>query len=200
MLIEYLIGFMTSAISAGGYLGIFVLMALESMIAPVPSEVVMPFAGFLVAGSRFSAPLVILVSSLGSIVGSIISYYIGLYGGREAVMRFGKYLLLEESHLVWTENWFKMYGEKTIFISRFIPVVRHLISIPAGIGEMSMKKFAAYTLLGATLWNTFLLYVGIKLKDNWSVVSGYSEKIDIVAAAIIIIFAGLFIAQRMKNR
>lgn len=198
MLLEYVVEFMTGIISAGGYAGVFILMALESMIAPVPSEAVMPFAGFLVAQGKLSTPLVIIAAALGSIAGSLASYYIGFYGGRKAVTKYGKYLLLEEKHLNWTENWFRAQGEKTIFISRFVPVVRHLISIPAGIGRMDKKKFLAYTLVGATIWNTFLLYVGIYLNEKWQLISRYSEKLDIIVVAIIVIAAVLYIRRAYK--
>lgn len=198
MLLEYLVGFATAVISAGGYVGVFILMALESMIAPVPSEVVMPFAGFLVAGAKFSATGVIIAAALGSVAGSLASYYVGLYGGREAVLKYGRYLLLDKKHLEWTEKWFASEGEKTIFISRFIPVVRHLISIPAGVGKMNPGKFAAYTLAGAAIWNTFLLYVGIKLSDKWQMVSGYSEKLDIAVGIVLVVLAVLFLIRKKK--
>lgn len=199
MLLEYLVEFMTGIISAGGYAGVFILMALESMIAPVPSEAVMPFAGFLVAQGNLSTIWVIIAAALGSIAGSLASYYIGFYGGRKMVSKYGKYLLLDESHLDWTENWFRAQGEKTIFISRFVPVVRHLISIPAGIGKMNKGKFLAYTIVGATMWNTFLLYVGIYLNEKWRMISQYSEKLDIVIAGIIVIAGALYFRKAYKK-
>ena len=162
MIAEFLIAYITAIIHKIGYFGIFILMVLESMIAPVPSEAVMPFAGFLVYSGKFNLFLTILASSIGSIIGSLLSYYIGFYGGRPFVMKLGRYLFLEEAQLDFTINFFKKYGAITIFISRFIPVVRHLISIPAGVGRMGIKKFVFYTLAGATLWNSFLIYVGMK--------------------------------------
>src|SRR3989344_8011520 len=127
MIVEKIVEYITLGMSAGGYFGLFVLMALESMIAPVPSEVVMPFAGYLVLQGRFDFFVALLVSSLGSIFGSVLSYYIGFYGGRPFILKYGKYFFIENEHLEWSENWFRKQGEKTIFISRFIPVVRHLI-------------------------------------------------------------------------
>src|SRR3989344_9038650 len=165
MIVEKIVEYITIGMSIGGYFGLFILMALESMIAPVPSEVVMPFAGYLVLQGRFDFWIVLLVSGLGSIFGSVLSYYIGFYGGRPFVLRYGKYLLLDKEHLEWTENWFRKQGNKTIFISRFIPVVRHLISIPAGIAKMAIHKFVIYTFLGATIWNFILLYAGFKLGE-----------------------------------
>jgi len=187
MIAEFLIAYITAIIHKIGYFGIFILMVLESMIAPVPSEAVMPFAGFLVYSGKFNLFLTILASSIGSIIGSLLSYYIGFYGGRPFVMKLGRYLFLEEAQLDFTINFFKKYGAITIFISRFIPVVRHLISIPAGVGRMGIKKFVFYTLAGATLWNSFLIYVGMKLGENWQSISKYTEQLDILILVLIIL-------------
>lgn len=181
-------------------MGLFLLMALESMIAPVPSEVVMPFAGYLVLQGRFDFWAAILVSGLGSIFGSVISYYVGFYGGRPFILKFGKYLLLEEEHLKWTENWFKKRGDKTIFISRFVPVVRHLISIPAGIAKMSMRKFLVYTLVGASIWNSILLYAGFKLGGHWGEVYKFSKELDIIFIFMVALFLAYFIWKHHKKK
>ncbi len=172
-------------IAATSYPGLFLLMVLESMVFPVPSEAVMPFAGFLIVTNQFTFNGVIIASTLGSIVGSLISYAIGLYGGKPFIRRFGKYLLLDVHDLEMTERFFGKRGEITIFISRFIPIVRHLISIPAGLGKMNIWKFIIYTILGAGMWNAFLTFVGIKLKENWKEVMTYSHTIDIVVVAIL---------------
>ncbi|OFX42662.1 MAG: hypothetical protein A2046_17045 [Bacteroidetes bacterium GWA2_30_7] len=186
---ELIVNFIVQFIAETGYLSIFILMVLESMIAPVPSEAVMPFAGFLIVEGQFTFTGVIFFSTLGSIIGSLISYYIGAWGGRPFVLKFGKYLLLDKSHLELTEKFFSKRGELTIFVSRFIPVVRHFISIPAGMGRMNIFKFIIYTILGAGLWNSFLTYIGYILKNNWKEVMKYSHVIDIVVlVAILIVF------------
>jgi membrane protein DedA with SNARE-associated domain len=190
--------FFTKVIETGGYTGIFILMALESMVAPVPSEAVMPFAGFLVTTGTFSMPMVIIVSSIASIVGSLISYYMGYWGGKPVVLKFGKYLLLDKHHLEMTENFFAKYGEKTIFICRFIPVVRHLISIPAGIGKMNIWKFTIYTVAGAAIWNAFLAYLGVWLAERWKLVHDYSRYLDYIMVVIIIAGVGYWIMKRLK--
>ena len=200
MIVEKIVEYITLGMSAGGYFGLFVLMALESMIAPVPSEVVMPFAGYLVLQGRFDFWIALLVSGLGSIFGSVLSYYIGFYGGRPFVLRYGKYLLLEKEHLEWTENWFRKQGQKTIFISRFIPVVRHLISIPAGIAKMTINKFVIYTFLGATIWNFILLYAGFKLGEHWDKIHQYSKELDIIFIALVILFFAYFIWKHRKRK
>lgn len=199
MLFEFIVEMITAAMSTGGYPVLFILMALESMIAPIPSEAVMPFAGFLAANGRFSFLGVILVSSLASVFGSVVSYWLGLFGGRRFILRFGKYLLLDEEHLEWTEKWFKKSGEKTIFISRFIPVVRHLISIPAGIGRMNLKKFIIYTFLGATMWNSFLAWLGLLLKERWEMIHHYSSQIDIVIVVLLAVCIFYFIYKLIKK-
>lgn len=172
-------------IAATSYPGIFLLMILESMVFPVPSEAVMPFAGFLIHDGLFTFTGVIIASTLGSIVGSLASYAMGYYGGKPFIKRFGKFLLLDVHDLELTERFFAKRGELTIFISRFIPVIRHLISIPAGLGKMNLVKFIVYTTLGAGLWNSFLAYVGFKLKENWQEVMKYSHTIDIVVVVIL---------------
>ena len=187
-------------ISSLGYTGVFILMMFESMILPVPSELVMPFAGFLVVEGRFTFLGVIIASSLGSIVGSLISYYIGFYGGNRFVLRFGKYLLLDSEDLKKTEELFALRGEKTVLISRFIPVVRHLISIPAGIGRMDLKKFLIYTLIGATAWNGILAYVGYKLGEHWEDVRVYSEPLSMGMAVVIVIVGGYFVYRHVKHK
>lgn len=181
-MVEHLAGYFTYAIEQGGYLGAGFLMTMESMVAPVPSELVMPFVGFLVVEEKFSLWAAILVTSLGSIIGSLVSYYMGYFGGRPVVLKVGRYLLLNQEHLEWTERWFDRHGSWTIFVSRFIPVVRHLISIPAGLGRMRLLPFCIYTLVGATIWNSFLLLLGYKLKQNWMLVEHYSRELDMLVA------------------
>lgn len=172
-------------IAATAYPGIFFLMVLESMVFPVPSEAVMPFAGFLIVDGQFTFTGVIIASTLGSIVGSLLSYAIGFYGGKPFISRFGKYLLLNNHHLEISENFFSRYGDITILIARFVPIVRHLISIPAGFGKMNLLKFSIFTIIGAGLWNAFLTWVGYTLKSNWAEVMKYSHVIDLVVIGVL---------------
>lgn len=188
MLVEQLINLIVSIISSTGYFGVFLMMAFESMILPIPSEAVMPFAGFLISEGKFTFFYIFIVSSLGSLVGSLISYYIGVFGSETFIPKYGKYFFLNHHHLEITKNYFNKHGPKTVFICRFIPVIRHLISIPAGIAEMNIKKFMLYTFIGASIWNMFLAYVGFKLKQNWGVLDGYTSILDIIVIILIIIF------------
>jgi membrane protein DedA with SNARE-associated domain len=201
--IESLAVCFTYIIEKLGYLGAGFLMALESMVAPVPSELVMPFVGFLAAEEKFSIHGSVLATSIGSIIGSLISYYLGYLGGRPLVMKVGRYLLLNHEHLEWTERWFGKNGSWTVFVSRFIPVVRHLISIPAGLGRMRLAPFCVYTLVGATMWNTFLLLCGYKLKQNWTLVRTYSHELDMIVLFVltgVALWFGVIHIRRNRSR
>lgn len=200
MIVEKIAEYIVLGMSVGGYFGLFVLMALESMIAPVPSEIVMPFAGYLALQGRFDFWAAVLVSGLGSIFGSLLSYFMGSYLGRPFILKFGKYLLLEEEHLDWTEKWFKKQGSRTIFISRFVPVVRHLISIPAGIAKMPLRKFLVYTFVGATLWNLALLYAGFRLGEHWDKIHEYSRELDIIFVIAVASFLAYFVLKHHHRR
>jgi membrane protein DedA with SNARE-associated domain len=192
--------FCIQVISSLGYFGVFFLMVLESMVLPMPSELVMPFAGFLISSGEMKFLFVILSATLGSLVGSLLSYYIGKYGGNRFVLRYGKYFLLNEGHLIKAEKWFSKKGELTIFIGRFIPIVRHVISIPAGIGKMNIKKFILYTVLGAGIWNAFLAYVGFVLGNNWEMIKQYSDYISWSVLGIIILIGVYFLWKEIRKR
>lgn len=199
-MIETITAFVISVISKIGYAGLAFLMMLESMIFPVPSEAVMPFAGYLVAQGKFDFWIAALASAVGSIIGSLISYYLGLFLGRPAILKIGKYILLNEGELAWTEGWFRRKGEITIFISRFIPVVRHLISIPAGLGKMNLKRFVLYTFAGAFLWNSFLLYLGYRLREGWQLIQTYSKEIDIMLVILIACFILYYLIRKIRKK
>jgi membrane protein DedA with SNARE-associated domain len=191
--------FVLSIISQLGYAGIFFLMMLESMIVPVPSEFVMPFAGFLVAQGSFNVVLVILVSTLGSITGSLLFYYIGTTGGLTLVQRYGKYVLVDTEDIKKTEAWFNKRGDLTIFLARLIPVVRHLISLIAGIAKMNVKKFTIYTIFGAALWNGILTYLGLFLGQHWDKVSQYMENLDLVIVILLIAGCLYFVYRHLRR-
>ena len=199
---EFLATYITAFIQQTGYITVFLWMTMESMIFPIPSEAIMPFAGFLVATKYFSLLWVIIVSTLWSVVGSLLSYAIWYYGGKPFIRKFWKYFLLDVEELESTENFFQKRWSITIFISRFIPVIRHLISLPAGMGKMNLTKFIIYTVIGAGLWNTFLTLVGKYLKENRELVMQYSKVVDIVVVIILIWIIGRFIYRQIskKNR
>ncbi len=196
---EILVDQVVNWIGVSGYAGLVVLMTLESMVAPLPSEAVMPFAGLPIYEGTFSFVGVILFSVAGSLIGSIISYYAGLYGGRPFVTKFGKYFLLDIRDLEMTEKFFNRYGDKTIFFGRFVPVVRHPISIPAGAGEMKAGIFILYTAVGAGVWSSLLAYAGFRLKRHWEEIRHYGQTMDWVVAAILLAGLAYFIYRHVRR-
>jgi len=197
---EALSVFGTHVIGSIGYVGVFLLMIAESMVLPVPSEAVMPFAGFVVAEGTMSWAGVVASATFGSIAGSLIGYAIGKFGGRPFLARFGKYFLLDPEDLAATDRFFQRRGSLTILVSRFIPIVRHLISIPAGMASMKLVPFCVFTIIGAGLWNAFLAWCGFVLKSNWTVVMRYSHWIDI---GVVVLLAGLvvlYVARHLLRR
>lgn len=163
-----LVEFITSVISSLGYGGIFFLMILESALIPIPSEIIMPFSGFLASTGKLNSVGVILAGSLGNLVGSVITYYLGIRLGRAFLIKYGKYILFRVHHLVWTEQLFQKYGDKISFVGRLLPGVRTYISLPAGIGKSNFIKFVVYTLVGSIIWNSLLTYGGIQLGRSWA--------------------------------
>lgn len=199
-LTEFLATYITQLIEWLGYGSVLVLMIMESMVFPVPSEAVMPFAGFLIAEGKFSFVGVIFFSTLGSIIGSSLSYYLGKYGGEKFINKYGKYFLLNQADLDKTNRFFDRFGEMAILISRFIPIIRHLISLPAGIAKMNLKKFFIYTIIGAGAWNSFLALVGYLLKNNWEDVMKYSKGLDVAVLGLLIIFVVYFVYKHLVHK
>jgi membrane protein DedA with SNARE-associated domain len=199
-LTEFLATHITALIEQVGYLSVTFLMTLESMIFPIPSEAVMPFTGFLVEEGTFNFMAVTFFSTLGSVIGSALSYMMGYFGGKPFVHKFGKFFLLNEHHLEKTQRFFHKHGEITILIGRLIPVVRHFISISAGLGRMKAIRFFIFTIIGASAWNSFLCFVGYLLKSNWSEVMKYSSIIDVIIVVIILGLVGYFIFCQIRAR
>lgn len=158
--LQWLADFAVYVMTTTGYAGLFLLMVAESMILPVPSEAVMPFAGYLAAQGKMTVWGAMLASSAGSVVGSAIGYAMGAYGLLPLVRRYGKYVLIHERHVDAANTWFEKRGAWAIFICRFIPGVRHISSIPAGAARMPLGPFFLATLVGATIWNGFLFWLG----------------------------------------
>lgn len=189
-IINNLANFVIQAISNTGYLGIFFLMLAESSLIPIPSEIIMPFSGYLASTGKLNPILIILAGSIGNLVGSLVAYVIGIKLGREFIVKYGKYVLLKKSHLEWTESYFKKYGDRSTFVSRLLPAIRTYISLPAGIAKMNLKKFSIYTFAGSIIWSTMLTYVGMTLGDQWTRIRHYSDYMDgavIVGLVVIVI-------------
>jgi len=198
VLVELMAGFITNVISQIGYVGVFFLMVLESALIPVPSEVIMPFSGFLVATGEFNIFYVLVAGTLGNLVGSVIAYYIGLNVGRKLILKYGKYVLIDEKHLDMADNWFQRFGDKIIFVSRNLPAVRTYISLPAGISKMNVFKFSIYTLVGSVPWNFALLYVGVLLGKNWETILKYTTILDAIVVISVLAFIVWWLRKRIK--
>jgi len=183
-----------------GYLGLFALIVLESTAIPVPSLLVMPFAGYLAAQGHFSLPVILAVNSAGALTGSLLSYWFGAAGGKKLLLRYGKWLLIKPEDLDKAHAYFERYGARTIFIARFLPVVRHLISIPAGIARMRLDKFLALTFAGATIWGGGLMILGYQLGANWESVIKTWKKIDIFVAFGIVILLAFAVVRFVRRR
>ena len=166
-LLTLIVSFIVAVISAAGYLGVVALMAIESACIPLPSEVIMPFAGYLVSIGQFSLVGAATAGALGCNLGSTVAYYVAAKGGRPAVERWGRYVLMGPDDLDRTDKFFARYGSLTVFVGRLLPVVRTFIAFPAGLARMPMLKFQLYTFVGSWPWCFALAYIGIKLGERW---------------------------------
>lgn len=198
-LTEFLGNLVISWITTFGYFGIFFVIVLESIIVPIPSEVILPFAGFLAYQDKLNLILVILFATLGSVVASWIAYYIGYYGGIPFFRKYGKYMFIGEKELKHSEDWFKKHGHKAVFFGRMIPGIRSLISIPAGIAKMGIKKFTAYTALGSLPWNVALVSFGFALGPEWAQIGKYMDIINNLVAVGLVI-AVVYLIYRFRNK
>jgi len=189
-----------------GYPGLFVLIVLESTMVPIPSLLVMPFAGFLASDpqSPFSLPAILAINSAAALTGSLLSYWLGAAGGKPLLLRYGKFVFVRPKDIERTEQYFARHGGKTIFIGRFLPVVRHLISIPAGIARMPLPSFLTLTFLGATIWGGGLMILGYELGSRWESVATKAKRIDLVIAVgvvlVILAIAIRFVLRRRRER
>jgi len=189
----------TSIITTMSYPGIFFLMILESALIPIPSEIIMPFSGFLASTGKLNYIGVVLAGSFGNLVGSILTYYLGINVGRKVVLKYGKYIFFKKEHLELTENLFNKYGDRVSFVGRLLPGIRTYVSLPAGIGKTKFTKFVIYTLAGSLIWNSMLTYVGMKLGSNWKNIDRYSIYLDIAAVLAIAVFLIWFIYNTRKK-
>ena len=177
-----------------------VLMALESACIPIPSEIIMPFSGFLVWEGRFVFWPVVVWGAVGNLIGSVIAYAVGFFGGRRVVEKYGKYVLISSRDLELADNWFKKYGQAAVFFSRLLPVIRTFISLPAGIARMDFKKFCFYTLLGSLPWSFFLTYAGLVMGENWEELKVYFHKFDLVIGILIVLGIIWWLKRHFSDR
>ncbi len=201
-MIHELINWLVATIGSMGYTGIFLLMAMESSVIPIPSEIVMPPAGYLVQQGRMNMTLVILSGTLGSLVGAYANYFAARYLGRRLLLNYGRYVWITEEHFAHVENFFRDHGEISTFIGRLLPVVRHLISLPAGLAQMNHWKFSLYTLAGAALWVSILTWIGYFIGANQALIERYSKNavVDILIFSGALIGVYVFLHRRKRAR
>jgi len=192
--------FILAVISAGGYLGIVLLMAIESACVPLPSEIIMPFSGYLVGQGRFTLWGVAVAGAVGCNAGSAVAYYVGARGGRPWLERYGRYVLITRRDLEWADRWFARYGEATIFFARLLPVIRTFIALPAGIARMSLWRFHLYTFLGSLPWCWALAWLGWKFGEQWQeTIHPWFEKFDIAIGAVLLAAVAWFVWNRWRE-
>jgi len=199
-LIKYLAVFVISGISAMGYWGIVLMMAIESACIPLPSEIIMPFSGYLVYTGQFSLIETGIAGAFGCVAGSVAAYYVGVYGGRPFMEKYGRYVLITHKELDTADRFFAKYGDHAIFISRLLPVVRTFISLPAGIARMNFPKFVIYTFVGSFPWCLGLSWLGFKLGENWNTLGKYFHKFDALIGIGIAVAIGLFLWRHWPRK
>jgi membrane protein DedA with SNARE-associated domain len=191
---------LTQDVGKYGYLAVFITMALESACIPIPSEIVMPYAGYLVTQNKMTILNAAVVGSLANLFGSWIAYFVGRYGGRNFIEKYGKYVFLSYKHLAWADKWFAEKGDITVLVSRMLPAVRTFISLPAGITRMNFFRFSIYTFIGALPWNLALVYVGYVFAGNWELMQDYLHKFNYVIWGTLVLLVIAYIIYRRKKK
>ncbi|MGB6410863.1 MAG: DedA family protein [Candidatus Deferrimicrobiaceae bacterium] len=199
-ILEALAAFVIYVISQMGLPGIVLLMAIESACIPLPSEVIMPFSGYLVFLGKYSLWSVGLAGAIGCVVGSVPAYYLGMYGGRPLIEKYGKYILMSLHDLDMADRWFDRHGEATVFFARLLPVIRTFIAFPAGVARMEMKRFIAYTFAGSLPWCLGLAYIGMVMGEQWPTLRGYFHKFDLLIGAVIVAGIVWYVRRHFKHR
>jgi membrane protein DedA with SNARE-associated domain len=199
-MIEYLARFIIAVISHSGYPGIVALMAIESACIPLPSEVIMPFAGYLVSAGRFKLLWVGVAGAFGCNVGSIVAYAVGAWGGRPLAEKYGHYVFVTHHDLNLADHWFTRYGDGAVFLARLLPVIRTFIALPAGIARMKFVRFNVFTFLGSLPWCLALAFAGVKLGERWEILREYFHRFDAVLVILIVLGGAWFVWTRWKDR
>lgn len=199
-IINILANFVVATIGVLGYPGIFVLMLVESCGVLMPSEVIMPFSGFLVADGTLNFWLVVLVGALGNLFGSLLAYWIASAGGRPLLERYGRYILISKHDINVGHKWFEKYGEWAVFFGRVLPVIRTFISFPAGVAKMNIRKFSLFTFLGALVWSYGLTFAGVKLQNNWELLREKMHNFDLLIGILILLFIAWYVWRHLRHR
>ncbi len=198
-LVEHIINILILILDKLGYWGTFLGMLFESACIPIPSEIILPFGGYLSFKGHLNLILMIISGTLGGTIGSIIAYLIGSRGGRHLVEKYASKLHLSKEKIEKSDALFNKYGDKIIFFSRLLPIVRTFISLPAGVAKMNFSKFVLYTVVGSAIWTAFLGYLGFMMGENWKIIHSYYHYADIVVAILIVAFIIYKFATRKKT-
>ena len=198
-LVSWLAQQIVIVISRLGYGGVILLMGIESAAIPLPSEIILPFSGYLVFTGRFQLLWVSLAAALGCNLGSMVAYIAGYYGGPPFTRRYGRWLLIAPGDLDRTEAWFRRHGDPTVFIGRLLPVVRTYIALPAGVARMPLIRFNVYTFLGSWIWCWALTYIGYRLGQNWNSIQPYFHRFDLVWAPLLLVALAWFIWHHVRR-
>lgn len=198
-IISLLAGFIIATISRLGYGGIVLLMAIESACIPLPSEIIMPFSGYLVYTGAMNLWWVALAGAVGCVLGSLVAYYAGAWGGRPLVERYGKYVLISHHDLDIADRWFARHGDVTIFIGRLLPVIRTFIAFPAGVARMPLWRFNVYTFVGSYLWCLGLAWIGMKLGEHWNTLGVYFHRFDAAIGVVLLVAVVWYIRRHLRN-
>ena len=201
-IIELLSVFIVATISRLGYAGVVLLMAIESACIPLPSEIIMPFSGYLVYTGRFNLWAVGVAGAFGCVVGSLVAYWVGMYGGRPLIEKYGRYILLSSHDLDLADRWFDRFGEVIVFASRLLPAVRTFIAFPAGVARMNLKKFVIYTFAGSLPWCIGLAYVGQRLGEKWDkdpTLKNLFHRFDFVIGIVLVIAVAWWVWRHIKH-
>ncbi|MHB8454475.1 MAG: DedA family protein [Acidiferrobacterales bacterium] len=198
-IIALLAAFVIGTISSLGYAGIVLLMAIESACVPLPSEIIMPFAGYLVHTGVMTLWAVSLAGAFGCVLGSLVAYYLGAWGGRPLVERYGRYVLISHHDLDFADRWFQRHGDITIFIGRLLPVIRTFIAFPAGVSRMPLWRFSLYTFAGSLIWSLGLAWIGMKLGEHWNTLGVYFHRFDALIGAVLLAGLAWYVYRHVKN-
>lgn len=190
----------TNFIELSGEGGVFLLMALESANIPIPSEIIMPFSGYVASIGGVSFWAIVFAGAFGNLAGSLVSYWVGFKGGRPFLEKYGKYVLIHSRDIEWGDRAFARHGPQIAFWSRLLPVVRTFISLPAGINRAPLKSFAVYTFLGSLIWSWFLAFIGLKLGENWQQVRPIFEQFSTLIGGFIILAVIIYIWYHLKKK
>ena len=186
-------------ISVYGYFAVALLMAMENACIPIPSELILGFAGYLIFADQMTFTGAMTAVMIGGMVGSIFAYLVGSYGGRKFVDKYGKYFLIKKSHVDLAQRWFDKYGIRAVFFSRMLPVVRTFISLPAGFARVNFKAFLFYTFAGSLPWTALILWLGMLFGENWKKLLELGHEASIIVVIAILIVVGIYIYKRKKN-